>query len=72
MSSNGFPKTPSVFVARPETIINARRYCARQVTEGRLPRTELRTVLLALGLDETAQFSEDVRVQDIPITYKWI
>lgn len=69
MGSNGFPRTPSVLFARAETIDGARRYCARQSQERGWTVDELRDVLLALGLDETARVSEDVRVQDLRLSW---
>lgn len=69
MSSNGFPRTPSVFSAPQETLTLARHFCARQVTEGRIKNTDLRDILLALGLDETAQASEVVRPQDLRVSW---
>lgn len=72
MSSNGFPRSASVFAAPEETIVRARRFCARRSQDIGWAEGDLRLVLLALGLDETAQFSEEVRVQDIPISFKWI
>lgn len=58
------PRTPSVFSAPAPVLRNARRYCARQVVEGRLPRQELPQLLLALGLDASAQEQQPLTSND--------
>lgn len=57
-------RTSSVFSAPAQTLRSARRYCARQVIEGRLPRQELPQLLMALGLDSSAQEEQPLTSND--------
>lgn len=62
---------PSVFTGSKAEITQARRYCVRQFTRGKLTQSQLETVVLALGIDATAEFKPEDQLRNNDMLPIW-